>query len=216
MTRDAMRALLRRRLNETTADNWTDDNLNGLLLEGLRRMETMILRVNPEAFLTSCITDLVQDQSYYLKPTGILYEVRVETKTDVSAEFKKIEKGDFDSVADVAELESTGSGRQAMRYAHYGKEFFLGPAPSSSVSGGLRVHFVPSISMANDDDVPQLAIPLHLGIVLYAHMLAIGETGEGREAILSDLKEILADIPAYYRKSGGRPDNLQPDIEKGY
>ena len=217
MNRTTMRSRLRRRLNEDSPDNWTDDDLNELLGQGLIRLQTLIMRTEPQAFLTSCITDLVQGQSYYLKPGGMIYEVRVETKAaGVGATYAAIKRGDFDDVANDALAQSGGQSTPQTRYAHFGKELFIGPAPSENVSGGLKVFFVPTLSMAVDTDVPQVVLPLHMGIVLYAHLFAIGETGEGRDQIREDLKEILADIPSYYRKTGAEPETIQPQVDKGY
>ena len=69
----------------------------------------------------------------------------------------------------------------------------------------------PIITMAADSDVPDIPIPLHIAIVLWAKRIAIGETSEAAAPVREALQDVLSDLGLYYRDTTrGKP--LVPDI----
>lgn len=208
-----MRTLLRRRLNETSADLWQDADLNDLLNAGAHRTEKEVLKVDPLAFIYIDQLDIAANQVFYAKPQGFWYEMEVGYKdsADVTG-YRELVKRPYW----VARASASGG---EVVYAHLGRFFALYPKPSVSVAAGLQLLYVPTLSMAADSDVLDIHLALHMAVVVEAQLLALGETGDSRKELREEKADLVADIPLYYQSSAGAPDRLSIDVAslgKGY
>ncbi len=205
MNRSTMRTLLRRRLNESTADNWQDADLNELLNAGLHLVQKEVLKVDPLAFIHWSKDDIVSGQSYYPKPQGFWHEIEIaQLDADHPQGYKPMKKQDYNVARELA----AGSTEV---YCHVGRYFAIFPAPSTSVVDGLQIQWTPTLSMAVDTDVPDLHFALHMAVVLMAQKYALGETGDDQRRVKEELVELLSDIPGYYLGSATENDRLWID-----
>lgn len=197
MIRGDMRTLLRKRLNEDTEDNWTDQELNRLLDIGLQQVQKEILKVDPQKFLYTWVADIVANQVYYQKPAGIWVELAIAKLSD--GRYVPMDYRDWDDA-----FEAVGTTEASTtRYSIEGDYYMLSPAPTVSITNGLKVVGIPTLVMATDNSVPKVNVGLHMAIVAWSQLLALGETGDPEDKVKDNLKELLGDIPLYYRGAGG-------------
>lgn len=209
MTRAQIRTLLRRRVQEVTADQWSDANLNELINLAYQRTELDILSVNPQAFMTTYRADIVSGQAFYEKPAGFNYEIAFKRLDSANSRYVRMECIDY--VKGIARQ----NGESEVQYSHYGTHLMLSPTPSASLASGLELDFVPSLSMTDDAESPKIVHPLHMALVYHAQIIALGETGEEQKRAGEELELLVNKIPTYYLISG-QPAVFAPEVDKRY
>lgn len=187
MTRSTMRALLRRQVQEATADQWSDVDLNEALNVGLLMAEKEILKIDKLAFAYMYAIDLVGAKDNYPLPTAFMFEHSVEML--VSGQYKRIPRLDY--------IDRENHSGSDYRYSILGRYLFLKPAPTSSVTSGMRLLFCPVLTMAEDTDTPEVDDSLHVAIVAAAKILLMEDTAESAESARRRLAESVADLPLY-------------------
>lgn len=210
MTRATMRALLRRRLNEVVVDQWQDTDLNDLLNYGLHQTQKEVMKIDPQAFIYLYTADIVNGRDLYDKPQGLWYEIEVALLDVASNSYSNVLRRKDYNVARTLQ-----SADQPV-YCNVGRFFGIYPIPSASVANGMRIMGVPTLEMTADSDVPQIHLGLHEAVVLWAQLLAIGETSEAAKDVKDVLANLLNDIPKFYFISGGEPEAFMPTIDKQY
>lgn len=217
MTRATMRALLRRRLQDSSADtaaeNWSDSELNELLNQGLIKAQKAVLAVDPLAFIAIDKQDVEEDEEMYAKPDGFWYMRQLQILNETTGLYEPIEKEDYE----IARAGAATSTR--VTWSDFGRFIALRPVPSAAIRLGLRWIYVVTLAMGADNDVPALHQGLHTLPVWFAQRLAIGETGEtdaGMKEVEGLIAADLADIPDYYRSTNASADFLVPRLHKGF
>lgn len=208
MTRGQLRTMLRRQLQEVSEDQWTDDTLDSYLNMGLHSLQQAIMAVRPEAYLRIDDTDIVNASSdptlaLIPKPQGFHHEIRLQKQDSTSS-------SGWTDLGMISYTKTRGrvSSGQELKYAHWGRYFLLSPPPSTSVVGGLRLEWVPTLTMAEDTDVPDVPISLHKAIVYYAMKDALGETTEAAKIADGQLQVMLAQIPGFFIQSGADAEQI--------
>lgn len=209
MTRSQMRDLLRRRVQEKTADQWQDADLNSLLDIGLHRTQLVIKRVHPDFALNRAVSDLkgpaTVNNDLYDFPPGFISEYLVEM-LDTDGKYKKVGRINFRDSVD----RLTGD----TKYSRTGKWIRISPAPTADLAAGLRIWFVPTLTMASDNDVPDIPIVLHEGPIIWANRLAIGERGQTSKDLQQDWIEFTALVLESYNVTDADPQYLSIDLDK--
>src|SRR5262245_38290944 len=179
MIRSTMRTLLRHELNEASADNWTDAELNDLLNYGLQWVQTYLISINPSFCVFRYLANRNAGDDLVPAPAGMLYEWRFERFDEASSSYKRVKKhpGGYEEMVARGSGTATGTGLE-LNYARVGRFFAVHPVPTTNLTNGWRVWFMPTLDMAADSDVPDIEHPLHYAPVLKAKLLAIGETAE--------------------------------------
>lgn len=187
-----MRALLRRRLQETVAHIWQDTDLDTLLALGLQEMQKKILAIDPDAFKYIDRADITKDLEFYEQPAGAItiYDVRV--KSDATALYESL--GD-----PLPRHEAIGNTNDTQRWFRWDRYIGLSPIPSANKVQGLECEWGPTLAMSADSDVPTIKLPLHMGIVIWAEKFAIGDTGESSDGVDKDLAPYINAIPQMYQ-----------------
>jgi hypothetical protein len=207
-TRTQLRAWLRRRLQETTADQWTDSVLNDYLNEGLHFVQQEIEKIDPEAFMYEDSANIVASQRTYAWPANMKREVKVKVKMTSTATsyttlervgIRKVDNPDIGPVSD-----------QVNTYAHYGRYLKLQATPAENVTKGLWLQYIPTLVMGADADVPVIPVDLHMGIVLAAQLTAFGDASgtTDKEQVRQELADVIVRLPLHYVKSGAEPDKI--------
>lgn len=208
MTRGEMRTLLRKRIQEVSADQWTDSDLNSLLNVALSRIQTLVMKVHPDAFLYRYYRNIEANNEFYGWPAGLLFVVSVETKTSASGSYKRRRPMKY-----VDTLDTPASSAEP-RYARVADFLVHSPTPTENISQGIRIWGVPTLTMAADSDVPAVVLPLHIAAVYWAQVFAVGETKEVIKVVKEELAAIISDIPQWYHVSGDEPATLDIDLGK--
>lgn len=209
MTRGGARTFIRRRLNERVADDLQDTEIDDLINEALKLVQKKVVAVDAYAFVEIAYSDTVAGTAgeFYDAPPGMWYPFEVNYKSSSSAAYVRIKKGDYHS------LRETGDGATTTRYARYGRYFALWPNPVAAVTQGLRIHYMPTLTVTDDADVLPVHDALHMAVVVWAVMLAMGDTMESRTDLANELGTYISDIPEWYH-AGGEPSVLKIDTGK--
>jgi hypothetical protein len=211
MTLAQARVLLRRRLQEVVADQWSDAELTTLINAALGRMQTLLMRVDPDAFVSIYTKDTAAAQPYYENPPAMLTLLTLEQKITASSDYTKVKpKKRVDILSRV-------SGDSDLWYARLGRtNIQLSPTPTAAVASGLRFTFVNTLTVADDSDVFGLPFPLHMGIVYWAEVMAIGEGRQSAKDTKDELTAMINDIPSWYLQSGDENPTLDIDLSKNF
>lgn len=198
MTLAGIRELLRRRLNEVTADNWDDTTLDTLINLAYALVTKQVRKVDPEALLSWDYRNTVAGTNFYEKPSGTRGPVEIGLKaTSADTDWTALVRKPYYLAKDWTE---------DTVYCHRGAYIGIFPAPTISVVSGLQFIHAPVDTMAVDIDVPKLETTLHYAIVLWAALIAKGESPESDTKDALELQRIIGDIPQDY----GSPDLSQP------
>lgn len=207
------RDLLRRRLRDTEEEIWTDGQLNSIINLAILRVQLRVMRVNPEAELTVWRANLVSGQQYYNKPAGATNFIEVAMKdSDAATGYRPLTRSDYFRNRDRTEPSGDILGTY---YSLFANKVFVAPAPTSDVTDGLQFIGVPALSAGDDADVLPLHLALHFAVVLYAEIIAKGETDEAKAEIREELNAVDADITTLY-SYGGLAESISLDIDKEY
>jgi hypothetical protein len=181
-------------------------------------MQTAILQVSPEEFLSISTANMVADENLIPKPPGMLSIKKVELKYPTDTAYKKATKARNDEIDALVEQDLDAYSTY-YRYAPFGRWIKYWPTPGSNSSAGMRLTWSPSLTMGADTDVPDLHLNLHEGIIYRAQEIALGDTDEITDpnvlaATQKLLSVVVSRIPLYYQQSGGEPDEFEVDIDK--
>lgn len=198
MTRATIRTLLRRRLNEQVADNWDDSTLNTLIDLAYALVLKQVRKVDPEALVFWDYRNTVANTNWYEKPSGTRGPVEVGLKkTSADTDWTPLKRQPYYNARDW-----TGD----TVYCHRGTYIGIFPAPTIAVVSGLQMLHAPTDALAVDTDVPKVEQTLHYAIVVWAAIIAKGESPEADTKDAAELQRLIGDIPFDY----GSPDLGQP------
>jgi len=193
-----MRALLRRRLQEQIADNWDDDTLNVMLNLSYALILKQVRKADPEALLFWDYRNTQVNVTWYEKPAGTRGPIEVGLKSAASdTDWTPLTRKPYYLARDW-----TGE----TVYCHRGNFIGIFPAPTVSVTQGIQFIHAPTDTLAVDTDFPKIEQTLHYAIVLWATLIAKGESPESDDKDAKELARLIGDIPFDY----GSPDLGQP------
>lgn len=188
--------MLRRRLQDSSSDNWTDVELNDILDEGLRLVQKEVMKFVPDAFMCVVQAPLQANVEFYPLPDGFWNELLVGIKGAVTdTTFTTIERGIYDRDRGQAVSCKT-------KYDIRGRFITFMAIPAISVNPGYQIQFVPTLSMAVDGLAPDIHQGLHLAVVVGAQIIALGETLESGTPATDLYGKLVADIPLFYQRGG--------------
>jgi hypothetical protein len=205
LTRATIRELIRRRLNEVSADNWSDNVLNTFVDLAYALVLKQVRKVDAEAVLAWDYRDTVAGTSWYEKPAATRGPVEVGLKTSSSdTDWTPLVRKPYHIARDW-----TGD----TVYCHRGTYIGIFPAPTVAVTSGIQFLHAPTDTLAVDTDVPKVEQTLHYAIVVWATLIAKGESPEGDTKDAAELQRIIGDIPLDYGTADhSQPMALAPDV----
>jgi len=203
-TRIQLRTWLRRRLQETTPDQWSNSDLNDYLNEGLHWMQQEIEKIDLEAFIYEDSTGIVSGQRKYALPLNLKRIVKLKAKMTSSA-------SDYTTLSRVGSRKCDSPDEsQYNTYAYHGRYLKLQATPTENVTKGLWLEYVPILSMGSDADIPPIPVDLHIGIVFQAQLIAYGDASGStdKETVRQELADVMLRLPLHYTKVGDEPDRF--------
>ena len=74
-----------------------------------------------------------------------------------------------------------------------GRYLKISPIPDADSDEGIKLIYVPILSMSSDAEVPPIPVSLHFGIVMAAQLVAYGDTAEvsDKEAVTKELDRFI-------------------------
>jgi hypothetical protein len=207
MNRGAIRTMVRRRIQEEEADDWSDNDLNTLINVAYALVAKQVRKVNPTFLLHWEHRDTVAGTNWYEMPEGSRGPVDIgllisSGSTDVQYLCRAS-----------GEVARQNTNESETVYTLMGDFIGIFPAPSQSVTNGLLIIHVPTPTLAEDTDVPKLEATLHYAIVCWTALLAKGESPEDDTKEAKELSRILSDIPDDYGQDDfSQPPKLSPDV----
>lgn len=208
MTRGAIRTLLRRHIQDTAEVAWDDSELDDIINLAYANVQKEIVKANPEAHLFWDRMDTTDGTNWYplLNTFGISHVAIKATASDTRWTILKPKR-----YRDIYTYDGT-----SQFYTKRGQWVGIFPAPSESVTSGLEVLHAPIMSIGaginNDSEVPRIKTPLHLAIVYWSKLIALGDTDQQAGETRERLQEILGDIPNWYDINNDEPERLQVDF----
>jgi len=207
-TRAQMRTHLQARLQDVDNAQWSDARLNGYLNSGLQFIQSQVMAIDPMAFVYSDTANIQADVAYYPIPPTCMFEIGVYTRASSTGDWAWLD------YIDLPWIQFGGAANHdpnpyAAGYSRWGRYLLLHPKPSRAVTSGLRIEYVPWLVMGADNDVPDVDIGLHDGIVFRAEQIALGDTAQESTKADADLETILKNLPRFYRRRGA-PGKLAP------
>jgi len=218
MTRSDMRDMLSRQLQDLDNAAWSVANKNTYLNLGLQFMQSAVLAVDPEAYIEISTTNLIATGDWpdlYPKPQGLIRIFKVELDYNGDGTYTVAKKLRND---EIVSLRAGNTTQAADGWAQFGRWIKIWPSPTVAATNGLRLTFVPSLTMGADADVPDLPTYLHKGIVYAARLDALGDTDEDvdpavLDAVSKKLAVILDRIPLYFGQDQSEPEQIEIDID---
>ena len=187
MDRADLRGWLQRRLQDSSEGVWSETTLNTYINQGARKVATMLGRAEPEHVLYTDLRDIEGGEELYLIPTNCKRVIELWMLNDNG----KYERLSYRRRRDQADNVSTEPS-----YSMQGRFIKLDPEPEDDVTDGLKLVYVPIMSLSSDDDSFPMSSDMDLGVVLEAQLLAYGDTAEAadKQAVMEELKNFYANI----------------------
>lgn len=206
-TRAQLLTWLRRRLQETSAAQWSDATLQEYINDGYREVAEAIKMVDPEWLVYTDSHNIVANQELYKLPTNCDSIIAVWYKGSASAEYKQL---DYRRRLTQDKLDVSAS---EVNYSIKGRYIKLSPKPTTAVTAGIKLDYVPVVSLGDDTDVPEFPASLHKGIVFAAQLLALGDTAEvsDKQQVQTELDRMLVRAQQTYDTNRDQDEFITPD-----
>jgi hypothetical protein len=219
VTRSELRTVLRRQINEVTAQSWTDAELNVYVNIGVQAIAKEIYKIDPMAFRSTELINVVSGTTDYNFATAVqdqLGVMLVERMGPNSTSYVHQTRADLEVVRDYL-LNGVLVGLPSITnridgvYAISGMgTVVIAPSPTQNVTSGLRITLRPMFTLASDSSEPLFPEPFHIGVIYAAKLAALGETWAETERVEKRLNEVIADLPFYFSRDDGEPQAFRP------
>ena len=187
MTKAQLITDIRSKLNESTADFWSDAELLRWTNQRYHLLEEAVDRVFENYFLTESVADTVEDEQEYQLPTDFKRMRRVEINYDCDNDNSVYQRAfpiELDQIRQRLENDNLGIGltRRPVYYLRGDNIGFL-PIPDSAGSEALRIQYVAEQDdLSDDDDTPEIPMAYH-------YLIVVGACADAFEKGKRDLEE---------------------------
>lgn len=208
MTRGTIRTVLRRNIKDPeTGGEFSNAELNDIINLGYSLVQKEVRKFYPEAHLTwDYINTEVGENWYPLPPTFSVTHVGYKAS---ATDTVWTVLGPPKAYRDLAGLVTTGS---TTYYTRRGQWIGIFPAPTEAVTDGIEIVHNSIHSMSADGETPRVKVPLHLAILYWAKLIALGETDANAGETRQRLDEILGDIASWYDIHSDAPDRFAVEL----
>lgn len=202
MTRQTMRTLLRRFVNDVDGVEWTDAECNEALTESYYERQGEVQAIDPEAVIFWDNMNTTSGTSWYpLPPTFGVISVGFKSASSDTT-FSKLDHQLYEDIKDL-----TGT---TTYYTLRGEWLGIFPAPSASVTNGIEILHRPIHTMTVDSDEPKLKLPIHRAIVLGAKLFLLGDTNEESKEDERKLEALMKNASLWYGQQYDQAISFSP------
>lgn len=195
-------------VNDVAKDQWDDTKVDEAINDALRDTVLDLLAINKRAVVYTWRANLVSAQTEYEIPTGMLWETSVKLLDSSSGDYLPIDRWSKADVEDVLLGRKTLPSTLTGVYAVEGEAFHIAPAPTANVTNGIEVSGVPTLSLTDDNDVPEIPVAFHMILVHRTALLLKPEGHDDSKESEAAVAQWRANLPIFYRASGA-PDSVQ-------
>ena len=191
-----MTAVLRRRLQEDVADNWTDEELHELINEAYFWVQQRYYQVNPESVIHIDKTTLEINKSIYPFPRGLLAvkEMGYLDTTDPLG-YRDLGPSRPFWINRTAAVNRTVTS-ELISWSVLGRHFTIFPKPPATIPDAIQLIWTGMLGLANPNDVPEIPFN-HMSIVAKAQKMAYAETGDSTKELDSEISDYLSGMHLY-------------------
>lgn len=174
-----IRTQVRSYLDETTAADWTDAELNRLINQRYHRVYSAVVEVYEDYKITTSFASLVADQQEYTLPTDLFKLRRVEINYDTDNTNSTFQKAtpvtSLDAIRTrLAETNISSSFLRNPTYYITGTSIGFLPIPTTSETNGIKYWYIPTLSdLSADASTIDIPYPER-----YWHLIAEGATSD--------------------------------------
>jgi hypothetical protein len=202
MTRQTMRTLLRRFVNDVDSVEWTDAECNEALQESYYERQGEVQAIDPEAVIFWDNMNTTSGTNWYpLPPTFGVISVGFKSASSDTT-FSKLDHQLYEDIKDL-----TGT---TTYYTLRGEWLGIFPSPDASVTNGIELLHRPIHTMTVDSDEPKFKLPLHRAIVLGAKLFLLGDTNEESKEDERKLTAIMENARQWYGQQYDQPLSFSP------
>lgn len=193
MLRSAMRTLLRRYVKDTSATEWSDNELNEILNLAYAQVQTELQKSHSESHVILEHMDSELNTNWYPIPQSFSVQEVSLKPTSADTSWVKLDYKEYNDIRSVSSTKTYWTKR--------GQWIGIFPAPSETVTSGLELWHNSILQMADDDETPRMKLPLHIAIVYKAADIALGDTDESGALYKARYEEVIAQLPLWYDRN---------------
>jgi len=185
-----MRTMLRRNVQDVASVQWSDAECNEALNMAYHMIQGEIQIVAPESLITWDYMNIVSGTNWYPLPPSFGI-VAVSLRASTADPYVKLTHKIYEDIVGL----DTG---YTQYYTIRGEWIGIFPAPTANVSLGIELMHVSIHSLADDNEVAKIKLPLHLAIVLQAQIILLGDTSEDTKISEGKYQKLMGSIPKWY------------------
>lgn len=212
MTRGQARTLLRKRIQEVVAVNWTDSELNVLLDLAAQDIQKRLLAKDAQYFGVVALADRIAEKTKTPLPGGFVQDLGlVEVRLTAGGAYVPVDKNTNLNIA------ASAPNSEGPEWTVFGRYLKVVPAVAVTITDGIRLSYVKAITMDDDSVVPPIDLFWHDAWVDAAARKAYRESQEKSDTTDAAVAEAKEDIVLTQRGSNQGKALLEVSgIYKGY
>jgi len=203
MTLARMRAILRRRVQEDLAGNWTNSELDELINEAYVWVQLQFYQSNPDGLIHIDYTTLEVGKSFYPWARGFI-SIKEMAYLDTS---DPLGYRDLGAARDFWVNRFKPAQLDDISWSNLGRHFALFPVPPATITNAIRKIWTGTLTLANDNDIPEIPFN-HMTVVVKAQMMCYAETGGDTKDLKVELDDYMSGIGAIQPSNQGTSDSL--------
>tara|TARA_R100000306_G_C4366149_1_gene137740 strand:+ start:447 stop:1028 length:582 start_codon:yes stop_codon:yes gene_type:complete len=184
------------------------------LNEGLYEVFNVVRDSDPEPVIYTDTFNIVADDELVPFPTNMESISEVFYRGSSAAAYTRI---DFRQRYATHSVNGSGGSTSSTQvsYSVEGRYIRLDPTPPSAVTAGVKLKYVPILSMGSDTEVPPLPASIHRGVVFAAQILALSDTSDTSEKkdMREELDRFLVRLKTSYETNRDQDEFIAPDSD---
>jgi hypothetical protein len=189
-TRLDLRTHARVYLDEISPADWLDSQINRELNYAYSEVYSAIIEVYEDYYKEDATVGLVEDQQDYELPDDFWKLRRLEAKYDSDGDYVKATRYDFRQIKSPYDSSTFGDSSTPI-YELSGNYIKLLPMPSETVTAGIRLSYIKTISeMDDDDDTIDIPFPDRYGrLIVIGAVAQLMRKGQQEEAVAAKYQD---------------------------
>jgi hypothetical protein len=190
-------------MQEDIPDNWTNSELDEYINEAYVWVQLQFAQSNPDGLVHVDYTTLEVGKSFYPWARGFISvkEMGYLDTTD------PLGYRDLGPPRDFWVNRRQPTEGDEITWSSLGRHFAIFPVPPATVANGIRKIWMGTLTLANDNDVPEIPFN-HTSIAVQAQIMFYNETGDDTKQLKTELQDYMSGIAAIPQNSFPGNDSL--------